>query len=58
MNIISLELLTVFGAGPLAVYVTEKIRQGAGGEGGKGGIKSAKMWFWGSVLATGELYGG
>ncbi|MCJ1355870.1 MAG: hypothetical protein MMC33_005862 [Icmadophila ericetorum] len=58
LNIISLELLTVFGAGPLAVYVTEKIRQGAGAEGGKGGIKSAKMWFWGSVLATGELYGG
>ncbi len=45
----SLELLTVFGAGPVAVGVCELIRRGDGGE---------RLWFWASVLATGELYGG
>ena len=45
-----LELLTVFGAGPLAVWVCELVRRGRGEEG--------RLWFWACVLATGELYGG
>ena len=56
LTVISLELLTVFGAGPLAVYVCKLISEGAGREGG--GRGTGKLWFWGSVLATGELYGG
>jgi hypothetical protein len=56
LTVISLELLTVFLAGPLAFYVSELIRKGAGG--GIGGKVSGKMWFWASALATGELYGG
>ena len=49
LTVISLELLTVFGAGPLAVGVCELIRRGD---------KGGRLWFWASVLATGELYGG
>ena len=49
VTIISLELLTVFVAGPLAAYVCELVRRND---------KSGKLWFWASVLATGELYGG
>ena len=56
LNIISLEILTVFIGGPLAIYVSELIRKGGGSP--QGGAKSARMWFWGSLLATGELYGG
>lgn len=48
-TVISLELLTVFGGGPLAAYICELLRKRDNG---------AKLWFWGSVLATGELYGG
>ncbi|MCJ1433690.1 hypothetical protein MMC27_003054 [Xylographa pallens] len=54
LTVVSLELLTVGGAGPLALYVAECIRRGAGKK-GRGG---ARLWFWGTVLATGELYGG
>lgn len=47
--IISIELLTVLVEGPLALYVCELIRrQDRGG----------KLWFWASLIATGELYGG
>ena len=56
LNVISLELLTVFIGGPLAIYVSELIRRGGGSS--KGAANSAKLWFWGSLLATGELYGG
>ena len=49
LTVISLEILTVFGAGPLAVYVSELIRKNDRG---------GRLWFWGSVLATAELYGG
>lgn len=49
LTVISLELLTVFGAGPLAAYVCELVRRRDTG---------GKLWFWASVLATGELYGG
>ena len=58
LNIVSLELLTVFLGGPLALYVTELVRRGAGQREGAGGRGSARLWFWASVLATGELYGG
>ena len=54
-TLISLELLTVFIGGPLALYVSELIRRGAGTSvGGADG----KLWFWGSALAVAELYGG
>lgn len=47
--IISIELLTVLIEGPLALYVCELIRrQDPGG----------RLWFWASVIAIGELYGG
>ena len=49
LTVISLELLTVFAAGPLAAYICELIRRRDSG---------GKLWFWASVLATGELYGG
>ena len=49
LGVISLELLTVFGAGPLALVVCECVRRGKMEKGG---------WFWAIVLATGELYGG
>ena len=49
LTVISLELLTVFAAGPLAAYICYLIRQRNSG---------GKLWFWASVLATGELYGG
>lgn len=47
--IISIELLTVLIEGPLALYVCELIRRQD---------RSGKMWFWASMIATGELYGG
>ena len=53
LTVISLELLTVFGAGPLALYITDLICKGAKNERAGG-----KLWFWATVLATGELYGG
>ena len=49
LTVVSLELLTVFVAGPLAAYICELIRcKDSGG----------KLWFWATVLATGEIYGG
>ncbi|RPB24976.1 Emopamil-binding protein [Terfezia boudieri ATCC MYA-4762] len=57
-NIVSMELLTVVGAGSiaaLAVYMIardEKMGVKAGEASGR------KKWFWMVVLATGELYGG
>jgi len=49
LTVISLELLTVFGAGPLAAYICELVRRRENG---------GKLWFWASILATAELYGG
>ena len=49
LTVISLELLTVFAGGPLAAYICELIRQRDCG---------GRLWFWATVLATGELYGG
>ena len=50
VTVISLELLTVFGAGPLAVWICELLRRGK--------IEEGRLWFCSSVLATGEIYGG
>ncbi|KAL9613280.1 MAG: hypothetical protein Q9167_002189 [Letrouitia subvulpina] len=54
LTIVSLELLTVFAAGPLAAYICELLQRGGDASSGGGG----KLWFWAIVLATGELYGG
>lgn len=56
LTVISLELLTVFVGGPLALWCAEMVRRGewyAGRQGMEG-----RKWFWMIVLATGELYGG
>lgn len=47
LTVISLELLTVFIAGPMALWVCNCLRK-----------QSPDAWFWMVVLATGELYGG
>ena len=47
LGVISLELLTVFFDGPVALYVTYLIAK-----------KSSKASFWMIILATCELYGG
>ncbi|PBP17492.1 emopamil binding protein [Diplocarpon rosae] len=47
LTVISLELLTVLGAGPLALYICYAISQ-----------RDPMSAFWMVVLATGELYGG
>ena len=48
LTITSLELLTVFVMGPLALYVCHLLRN----------QEYSKAWFWMVVIATGELYGG
>lgn len=47
LTVVSLELLTVLGAGPLALWICWGIVKG-----------DWKVSFWMVVLATGELYGG
>lgn len=47
LTVISLELLTVFGAGPLALWICTGIAR-----------RDYRVAFWMIVLATGELYGG
>jgi hypothetical protein len=47
LTVVSLELLTVFGAGPLAAYICFGIQN-----------KDFRVPFWMIVLATAELYGG
>lgn len=46
-NVVSLELLTVFGGGPLAVFICYLISK-----------RNPMVGFWMVVLAIGELYGG
>jgi hypothetical protein len=46
-GVISLELLTVLGAGPLALYICAGIAR-----------RNPMVGFWMVVLATAELYGG
>ena len=47
LTVISLELLTVCLAAPMAVWICHCLRK-----------QRADTWFWMIVLATGELYGG
>lgn len=47
LTVISLELLTVFVAGPMAVWICNCLSKG-----------DRQVWFWMVVLATAELYGG
>ncbi len=47
LTVISLELLTVFVAGPLALYICYGITK-----------RDPMVAFWMIVLATGEIYGG
>lgn len=49
LGVISLEILTVFGAGPIAAYVCTLLLDKR---------SEGKLWFWATVLATAELYGG
>lgn len=58
LTVVCLEILTVFVAGPMAIWISELIRKGAGQQYGKGGVNAAKLWFGALILATGELYGG
>jgi hypothetical protein len=51
LTVVSLEILTVLVGGSLALYVCDLLRR----EERKGVLK---RWFWMTVLATGELYGG
>jgi hypothetical protein len=55
LTVISLEMLTVFIGAPIALYVCYLIMRGEQGD--KKGLGLAK-YFWMTVLATGELYGG
>ncbi|KAI6858898.1 ebp domain-containing protein [Hortaea werneckii] len=47
LTVISLELLTVFIAGPMALWICQCLRK-----------QRTDTWFWMVILATGELYGG
>jgi hypothetical protein len=47
LTVVSLELLTVLGAGPLALWICWGISR-----------RDSRVAFWMIVLATGELYGG
>lgn len=49
-GVVSLELLTVGLMGPLAVYICFLLR--------KGSVKEGSAWFWMTVVAASELYGG
>lgn len=56
LTTLSLEIITVFVAGPLAFYVAELIRHDPRLR--ARGKMSGRTCFWAMVLATGELYGG
>jgi len=45
--VVTLEILTVFGGGPLALWIAGMVRR-----------SEERRWFWICVLAVGELYGG
>lgn len=47
IGVVTLEVLTVFVGGPLALWICDMIRK-----------EDDRRWFWITVLATGELYGG
>jgi len=56
LTVISLEILTVFIGGPLALWCAEMVRRGEWNAGRR--AVDNKKWFWMILLATGELYGG
>jgi hypothetical protein len=60
LTVISLELLTVFMAGPIATYICYLLVKGQGDAvpAIKGTKVGGKLAFWLIVLATAELYGG
>ena len=58
VTVISLELLTVFLAGPCATYCAYLIQQLHKLPSAKRGRMSARLWFLATMLSTGELYGG
>jgi hypothetical protein len=63
LTVISLELLTVFLGGPIALYICFLLSRGHGdvaAVGAKSGTHriGGKLAFWLIALATGELYGG
>jgi len=57
LTVVSLDILTVFVAGPLALWCAEMVKRGEWNYLGRKGVDNSK-WFWIIVLATGELYGG
>jgi len=66
LNIVSLEILTVFLAGPGAMYIcylVAKVAKLAEKGGSAAAAKTraqllSRMWFIAAMVATGELYGG
>lgn len=52
LTTLSLEIVTVFLAGPLALYVAWCVRREDDERIG------GRTWFWATVLASGEVYGG
>ena len=59
LNVVSLELLTVFLGGPAATYICYQIYRAMTARNST--LKAShlsKLWFAATVLATGELYGG
>lgn len=50
LTTLSLEIITVGLAGPLALWVAKGMRREV--------RVSGETWFWAAVLASGELYGG
>ncbi|KAL8980863.1 MAG: hypothetical protein Q9205_004181 [Flavoplaca limonia] len=57
-NIISIELLTVLIAGPLACYICYLLQRQPLARSTNTDDNAAKLWFSIIVLATGEIYGG
>ena len=59
LTVMSLELLTVFGAGPLATYICYQIYNLVKPSNATSrNTVMPRLWFAAIVLATGELYGG
>lgn len=56
LTVVSLELLTVFVMGPVAVWICTCLARSSNATGRS--PRSGSEWFWMIVLATGELYGG
>lgn len=55
LTTLSLEIITVFLAGPLALYVANCVRRDMKTF---NGVIDGPTWFWATILASTELYGG